>query len=129
MNKSNDFHNLSDPCKHNHVAVIVNMILIMIGISQDLCNGVQGRETTDGVDHMFAGRPQEEGMMQQSGNFFLKRFGATPPPRNPNSRIGIVVPTPCDGMDHTFAGRPQEEGMMQQSGNLPLITNQDYRIQ
>ena len=46
MNKSNDFHNSSDPCKHNHVAVTDNMIVIMIGSSQDLSNGVQGGETT-----------------------------------------------------------------------------------
>ena len=46
MNKSNDFHNSSDPCKHNHVAVTDNMILIMIGSSQDLSNGVQGGQTT-----------------------------------------------------------------------------------
>ena len=26
---------------------------------------------TDGVDHTFAGRPQEEGMIQQSGSFPL----------------------------------------------------------
>ena len=46
MNKSNDFHNSSDPCKHNHVVIKDNMIFIMIGSSQDLSNGVQGGETT-----------------------------------------------------------------------------------
>ena len=45
MNKSNYFHNSSDPCKHNHVAITDNMILIMIGSTQDLSNGVQGGET------------------------------------------------------------------------------------
>ena len=46
MNKTDDFHNSSDPCKHSRVAVTDNMILIMIGSSQDLSNGVQGGETT-----------------------------------------------------------------------------------
>ena len=46
MDKSNDFLNSSDLRKHNHVAVTNNMILIMIGSSQDLNNGVQGVETT-----------------------------------------------------------------------------------
>ena len=46
MNKNNDLHNSSDPYKHNHVAVTDNIVLIMIGRSQDLNNGVEGVETT-----------------------------------------------------------------------------------